>query len=128
MTKNTQALIKQYYCKKCNRTHQVKISDDLIHGQTNFPVPYIFLHGDLRNFLTTLYLDKHLQIRGVEVHELSDDDIFSKDHVLKLTNTLIKEIERLRKENAKMSKTIFDLNNKINEVNNILNEIKKNEI
>jgi len=70
--------------------------------QSKYPFPYFFLHGELKNIITTLYLDRHLEIRGAEAHKLSDDDIFSKDHLLSITSTLVKEIEELRKENENL--------------------------
>ena len=49
------------------------------------------------------------------MHELRDDDIFSKDQVIELTNTLVREIESLRNENSKLIKEIHDLKKKVNE-------------
>ncbi len=95
-------IIRQYNCKVCKTTHKVNLKKKLSENQSKFPFSYFFLHGELKNFLTKLYLDKHLQIRGVDVHQLTDDDIFSKDHLLTITSTLVKEIEVLRKENQEL--------------------------
>ncbi len=96
--------------------HEIKLSKNIIKLQSKFPFPYIFLHGDLKNLLTTLYIDKEFQIRGVDVHELHDDDIFSKDQVIKITNSLTDEIERLRSDNDKLTKEILHLKKKINQI------------
>ena len=40
-----------------------------------------------------------MEIRGVEVRKLKESDLFSKDQVLTITNTLMEEIEQLREEN-----------------------------
>ena len=93
--------------------HQIKLSKNIIKPQSKFPIPHIFLHGDLKNLLTTLYIDKDYQIRGVDVHELCDDDIFSKDQVIELTNTLLREIDRLQKENDKLIEKNHSLKKKI---------------
>ncbi|MHA1898240.1 MAG: hypothetical protein ACTSU2_12675, partial [Promethearchaeota archaeon] len=45
------------------------------------------------------YLDKDLNIRGVESSRLKDDNLFSKDQVVKISTSLMNEIERLQKEN-----------------------------
>ena len=95
-------IIRQYHCRVCAKTHKVFLQKKITVKQSKFPFSYFFLHGELKNLLTTLYLDKHLQIRGVEVHQLTDDDIFSKDHLLSITSTLVKEIEVLRKENEEL--------------------------
>ena len=79
--------------------HEIKLNNQLSKDHEEYPFPYTFLHGDLRNILTTLYIDKNLEIRGLEVRELKESDLFSKDQVLTITNTLMEEIEQLREEN-----------------------------
>ena len=103
-----------HYCRVCDDIHVIKLSNRMIKTHIKFPFPYFFLHGELKNLMTTLYIDKDLQIRGVDVHELSDDDIFSKDQVKTITNTLVTEIERLQTENANLAKKINKLKKKIN--------------
>ena len=109
MSKNTDCVSREYYCRICDQMHQIKISKNIVKSQSKFPFPFIFLHGDLKNLLTTLYIDKEARIRGVDVHELSDDNIFSKDQVIKITTTLLGEIERLQRENARLNKLITNL-------------------
>jgi hypothetical protein len=108
-------VIRSYTCNICNEVHKVKLKKSLIKNRSQFPMPYVFLHGTLKNILTTLYLDKNLEIRAVEVQELKDDDIFSKDQVIQITATLMEEIERLRDENSKLAKEI----NKIKKNSNL---------
>ena len=102
MKENDNFIVREYQCIICNEIHQIKLNKDLKRGQKQFPFPYFFLHGDLKNLLTTLYIDKNFEIRGVDVHELTHEDLFSKDQVKSITNTLIEEIERLRDENSKL--------------------------
>ena len=102
MHENDEYLLKSYFCRMCDTTHKIKLDKKKCMKQLKFPFPYIFLHGESKNLLTTLYLDKDLQIRGVDVQELGDDDIFSKEQVISIINTLMKEIETLRRENRKM--------------------------
>ena len=104
---------RDYYCRICDQTHKIKLDKTIIKAGSKFPIPHIFLHGELKNILTTLYIDKDFQIRGVDVHELHDDDIFSKDHVIELISTLMAEIERLQKENARLTKIIHSPKNNL---------------
>ena len=108
MKENDNFFVREYQCIICNEIHQIKLNKDLKRGQKQFPFPYFFLHGDLKNILTTLYIDKNFEIRGVDVHELTHEDLFSKDQVKSITNTLIEEIERLRLENSKLRKNLKD--------------------
>ena len=112
MSINIEYIKREYYCRICNQMHQINLSKNIIKSRSKFPIPHIFLHGDLKNLLTTLYIDKDFQIRGVDVHELHDDDIFSKDQVIELTNTLVGEIENLRRENAKLIEEVHFLKKK----------------
>jgi hypothetical protein len=105
-------LIKEYYCSICDTIHQIKLNKDIIKGKSQFPFPYIFLHGQLKNILTTLYVDKNLEIRGVDVHILTNEDLFSKEQAANIISTLMKEIETLRKENEKLVKEINDMKEK----------------
>ena len=102
MKENDNFIVREYQCIICNKIHQIKLNKDLKRGQKQFPFPYFFLHGALKNILTTLYIDKNFEIRGVDVHELTHEDLFSKEQVKSITNTLIEEIERLRLENSKL--------------------------
>ena len=100
MRENKDYFLKQYYCRICDKEHVIKLRRNITEGRERYPFSYIFLHGDLKNILTTLYIDKDAQIRGVDVQELTDDDIFSKEQVVSITKKMINEIERLRRENT----------------------------
>ncbi len=102
MSKDSEKVIRSYHCRVCDTTHEVSLQKKIIKNQSKFPFSYFFLHGDLKNILTTLYLDRHLEIRGVDVQKLTDDDIFSKEQVVSITSTLVKEIEELRNENEEL--------------------------
>lgn len=62
---------------------------------------------------TTLYLDNNLQIRGRQVLKLQDDDIFSKDQVLKITKQLMDEIFHLQNDNDQLRNELKKLNQQI---------------
>ncbi len=113
MSEKSEFIVRHYHCRVCDTTHEINIPKKISEKQSKFPFSYFFLHGELKNILTTLYLDKHLEIRAVDVHELTDDDIFSKDHLLSITSTLLKEIEDLRKENEFLQ---LELNRKTKKV------------
>ncbi len=99
MNRNNDFVIRKYDCKLCKQQHEIKLSTQLSKDHVDFPFPYTFLRGDLKNILTTLYIDKNLEIRGVEVRKLEDSDLFSKEQVVIITKTLMEEIEQLREEN-----------------------------
>ena len=102
-------VVRHYHCSICNESHEVKLNKDISKGHSQFPFPYIFLHGELKNILTTLYIDKNFEIRGVNVYTLTNEDLFSKDQAANIINTLMREIETLRVENEKLIKKINDL-------------------
>lgn len=115
MNRNRNFVIKKYRCGVCYENHEIKLNKNILKDKTKFPFPYVFLHGDLRNILTTLYIDQDLEIRGIDTHELkTDDDLFSKDHVKEITEELMKEIERLTEENLRL----------IEELNQIKKDLK----
>jgi hypothetical protein len=109
---NTDYVKRDYYCRICDQIHEIKLNKDILRGKSKFPIQHVFLHGELKNLLTTLYIDKDFQIRGVDVHELQDSGIFAADHVSKLINTLMEEIQRLQEENGRLIKEIHSLKNK----------------
>ena len=109
MSKNDDFVNKNYYCRICNNTHEIKLRKNLTEKQSKFPFSYSFLHGELKNILTTLYLDDELEVRGVDVQQLRDDDLFSKGQVVSISSTLMEEIERLRTENEKLQKELNKL-------------------
>jgi len=102
MNSHNDFVIRVYDCRLCKQHHEIKLSNQISKDHEDYPFPYTFLHGDLRNILTTLYIDQNLEIRGVDVRELTDSDLFSKDQVLTIINTLMEEIEQLREENESL--------------------------
>ncbi|MFX0020697.1 MAG: hypothetical protein ACFE9S_00105 [Candidatus Hermodarchaeota archaeon] len=112
-----------YNCPKCKKTHTVKLQKDLFENKTSFPFSYAYLHsseGNLNDLLTILYLDKQLQVRGVDVIEIQDSiGIFSEDLTRKITETLMDEIVSLQEEN-------FQLNELLNKIE--IKRLDKNKI
>lgn len=99
-------VIKHYTCKVCNTSHTVKLNKKLVEGRSRFPFPYIYMHSEILNdelkeFMVMLYIDKDLQIRGVE--PLTEEDaFFTKEQMLEITGKLLEEIEVLREENLRL--------------------------
>ncbi|MFX1554762.1 MAG: hypothetical protein ACFFBV_12605, partial [Promethearchaeota archaeon] len=112
-----------YNCPKCKKTHTVKLQRDLFKNKSSFPFSYAYLHsseGNLNDLLTILYLDKQLQIRGVDVIEIQDSiGIFSEELTRKITETLMDEIVSLQEEN-------FQLNELLNKIE--IKELNKSRI
>ena len=94
-----------YNCAYCKRTHFIDLAKDLAENKPRYPFPHVFLHsseGDLNDILTTLYLDAQLQIRGVEILKLENNDIFSESLTKKITEKLMDMIIRLEQENIEL--------------------------
>ena len=114
MSKNDDFVTKLYHCRICDDNHEIQLRKTLTEKQAKFPFSHSFLHGELKNILTILYLDKNLEVRGVDVQQLRDDDIFSKEQVISISGTLMEEIERLRKENEALQIELKKLKKKEN--------------
>ena len=99
-----------YYCSVCKSVHHIKLRRAIVDNEKDFPVLYPILHGELRDILSIIYLDRDCNIRGVESIKLKDDNLFSKDQVIKISTSLMNEIVRLQKENELLI-------NKINKYN-----------
>ncbi|MHA1146749.1 MAG: hypothetical protein ACTSR8_00725 [Promethearchaeota archaeon] len=104
---DTDFVLKHYTCKVCNNaSHTVKLNKKLVEGRSRFPFPYITMHSEvlndeLKEFMVMLYIDKDLQIRGVE--PLTEEDaFFTKEQMLEITGKLLEEIEVLREENLRL--------------------------
>lgn len=108
MIVNRDLSIRKYHCKICKKSHEVILNKKIIEEHTKFPFPYVFLHGDLKDLLTILYLDRELEVRSAEVQKLSidDDNVFSKDQTVSIAKSLMEEIERLRKENLRLNEKL----------------------
>ncbi len=87
-----------FQCKVCGTHHSIKLNKKLAEGRNRYPFSHIYLHGDLKDILTILYIDKELQIRGVDTEVLSREDIFSKEHMVEVVGKLVDEIEKLRQD------------------------------
>jgi hypothetical protein len=116
-------LSRLYNCPKCKKTHTVKLQKDLFKNKSSYPFSYAYLHStneNLNDLLTILYLDKQLQIRGVDIIEIQDSiGIFSEELTKKISETLMDEIVNLQEENFKLT----ELLNKIN-----IDELNKSSI
>ncbi|MFX0104046.1 MAG: hypothetical protein ACFE75_00970 [Candidatus Hodarchaeota archaeon] len=112
-------LSRLYNCPKCKKTHTVKLQKDLYKEKSSYPFSYAYLHsseGNLKDLLTILYLDKELQIRGVDVIEIQDSiGIFSEELTRKITETLMDEIVSLQEENFHLQELLTKI--EINELN-----------
>ncbi len=104
-------ITKQYNCKVCNETHKVELPKNICEGRLKYPFPYVFLHGDPKDILTILYIDKDLQIRGAE-SQMGTNDLFSKEQVVEMVTNLIDEVEKLRNDNLKLMREIDNLKSK----------------
>ena len=109
MVDENDSVMKQYYCRVCKDEHYIKLNKNICEGRENYPFPFIFLHGDLKNILTTIYIDKNMEIRGVDVQKLTDEDIFSKQQAISIAKNLMNEIERLSFENLLLKEEIETL-------------------
>lgn len=116
---NNDYVIKHYRCKVCNATHEVKLKKDLAKGRPRYPFPYITMHSevvnnDLKEFLIMLYIDKDLQIRGME-NLSGNEDFYTKEQMKEITGKLMQEIEFLREENLALMQQIHELRAKLKE-------------
>ncbi|TXT62858.1 MAG: hypothetical protein BAJALOKI3v1_480001 [Promethearchaeota archaeon] len=97
-------ITKHYNCKYCNKTHEIQISKEMLENRRKYPFPYVFLHdniqdGQVSELLTILYIDQDGRIRGQEIQELDNDNLFSREQVIAIVKPLSEEIERLREDN-----------------------------
>lgn len=107
-------ITKHYRCNFCGKTHKIQISKKMLEGRKKYPFPYVFLHdnikdGNLSELLTILYIDKKGKIRGQEIQELDNDNLFSKEQVFSIVKPLSEEIERLRRDNKILKDKLKEL-------------------
>ncbi len=93
MEEHSEIVTRRFNCKVCGTTHEIKLNKKLAEDRNRYPFHHIYLHGDLKDILTILYIDKELQIRGVETEVMSREDIFSKEHMVDIIEKLVNEIE-----------------------------------
>ncbi|MEJ2249341.1 MAG: hypothetical protein P8Y70_00620 [Candidatus Lokiarchaeota archaeon] len=106
-----ESIIKRYNCNVCKTTHAITLNKSVIENRKKYPFPYVFLHdskqeGEIKEVLTILYIDKGFKIRGAEVQELQEDNLFSKEQVISIVKPLLDEIEILRNENLNLKNKI----------------------
>lgn len=111
-----QYIVKKYRCNFCNAMHDVRIKKSLLKAQSKYPFPYVFLHnsikkGEAKELLTILYIDREGKIRGQEIQEFGNDNLFSREQVMAMIEPLMKEIRILRQDNIKLKKRIEELKN-----------------
>jgi len=106
-------IVRNYNCKICNEGHKIELSRSLVKDRKSFPFPKVFLHGELRDILTILYIDRDLQIRGVEVQKLNLENLFSKEQSLMIADNLTDEIDRLNREIERLKNENADLKKKL---------------
>jgi hypothetical protein len=102
-------VLKKYLCSHCDKMHVVKLNKDLCKGRKKYPFPYVFLHDSIKEseykeLLTILYIDKEFKIRGTQIEEIGNDNLFSKEQVVSITENLMEEINILRMENIRLAK------------------------
>ena len=105
-------VLRFYNCPYCKKTHEIDLSTELIEGSPQSIFPYVFLHssmGELSDLLTTLYLDRDLQIRSVEVLQVENANIFSKELTRKITEKLMDMITKLEEENLDLRNLLENL-------------------
>ncbi|MHA2001193.1 MAG: hypothetical protein ACTSVU_03790 [Promethearchaeota archaeon] len=102
-------VVRQYHCPVCKTRHNVELSSVLVKNKTYFPVSYFYLHkfeGETKGNLdlvdadvyTVLYIDKQLQIRGVEAAtQDTDGNFISKQDVRKMMDYLTNHITDLQR-------------------------------
>jgi hypothetical protein len=67
----------------------------------------------LKELLTILYIDEDFRIRGTQIEELGNDNLFSKAQVVSITENLMEEINILREENIRLKELNRELKRKI---------------
>ncbi len=99
---------KLYFCRICNKSHPIKIPRDFAESQKRYPFVFFAIHkytGDSDEYLdkkekdiiATLYIDKNLAIRDVDVAwEDSSANIISEYDTQKLVGFLIDHINELQ--------------------------------
>ncbi|TXT58062.1 MAG: hypothetical protein BAJALOKI2v1_450005 [Promethearchaeota archaeon] len=110
-------ITKKYMCKVCDQMHEVKLNKNLVEGRKKYPFPYAFLHDsiketNLKELLTILYIDEDFRIRGTQIEELGNDNLFSKEQVVSITENLMEEINILREENIRLKEVNKQLKRK----------------
>lgn len=123
---NANKIKKLYRCSICKKTHDIYFSPDFAKNRSKYPFSYVFLHkyensenieDKDKEILTTIYIDAHLNIRGVEVLLNEDDtNILSKDTSKEIIGKLTGFILELQDEHEILIKKFNDLEKKYEEL------------
>ncbi|UYP48387.1 hypothetical protein NEF87_004672 [Candidatus Lokiarchaeum ossiferum] len=121
---------KIFQCPICKRTHQIYFPPEFAKNRSKYPFTYIFIHSFQnadsiedkdKDVLTTLYIDAHLNIRGVEAIIAEDDtNILSKEVSKAMVSKLTKVIMEMQIEHDQLAEKYAVLRDKYNEL------VKKN--
>lgn len=109
MSSPKRLVVKAYYCPVCKKNHEIKFAKDFAANRSQYPFSYVYLHpfqGDYEDIdqagrvvLTTLFIDAHLEIRGVEAFiQETDIDVISKDESKGIVNKLLSHISQLQED------------------------------
>jgi len=115
--RENQIVKRRYYCKFCDETHSIEFNKDISKGQPRFPFSYVYVHIYTKNdeekeLLTILYLDNDCKIRGTDITELNNSDIYSKTHVEAKIAALDEENQKLKEEIKRLKEELIQLRNK----------------
>ncbi|RLI61230.1 MAG: hypothetical protein DRO88_13295 [Promethearchaeia archaeon] len=113
---------KIYRCPVCKKTHEIYFPADFASNRSKYPFSYVFLHkyensenieDKDKEILTTIYIDAHLNIRGVEAIINEDDtNILSKDTSKEIIGKLTRFILELQEEHEILIKKYNELEKK----------------
>ena len=107
-------VIRRYMCKHCGEQHKITLDKDLKEQYDQFPFTFTYLHGEKKELLTTLYIDANLNIRGVEVSEVTtDSDLFSSEYSQQIAAQLMEQIEMKDAEIERLTARVTELEKKL---------------
>lgn len=123
-----QTVKKIYQCPICKKSHEIKFPKNFADNRTRYPFSYVFLHkyenserfeDKDKDILTTLYIDAHLNIRGIEALLTEDDtNILSKETSKEIIGKLSRFILELTETNEEMVTKFNELQKKYQELLN----------
>ncbi|MHA1776958.1 MAG: hypothetical protein ACTSWC_09285 [Promethearchaeota archaeon] len=101
-------VVKKYHCPVCKKSHSISFDPHFADNRPRYPFTYVFMHkyenptkleDQEKEILTTLYIDAHLDIRGVEAVMTEDNtNIVSKEIMVEMVNKLTKVILEMQAE------------------------------
>ena len=109
----TDEIERQFSCTKCGKMHKINLRKDLLKNHESFPFAYFYLHGPVKDVLSTLYLDANLNIRGVESVRLNENDkIFSAEHTMSIVQNLVGELTKTQYDYNELQEKYEELQEK----------------